>query len=326
MQRSKVQGPSVSLFILASIVAFGLVVLDPYLLLLFSPILLGAPHALSDIWYLIAQDSGLPRRARLLIAIFATIVFSAGVLVLFGRHISPQLESLLLVALLAAPLVVVAPLHATFAGWAIVAAVAYTLLVTDFPTRAVVAHLHNMIALTFLFVLALPKWRAIGVFLAALLVTTLCAAGIAVSLYYSGVFLDPIASPAWSPFMSLALGAGPAVSGALLFSYAFLQLMHFVVWIGFIPAFKRDINLAVIRRSLGIRAALFVGLVVACVVIAAPIAALADPLQARQAYLTLVSFHGWMEISWLLAHMSYLSQRGELSFRSAFMFEHLQHA
>ena len=326
MSTQLISRPSAHHFVLTALFAFAVVALDPYLMLLFSPIFLGAPHALSDIWYLIVQDSGVPRRVRLALAILSGLVISAGLLVLIGIPISARAESILLITLIALPLAMVTSSRRALPAWIIVSLLAYLLLATEFPLRAVVAHLHNIIALTFLFSLALPLWGRRGIYQACLAVIILCAAGATVSCYSGGVFLVPFNPAVWSPFLSLVFGSAAGIAGCLLFSYAFLQLMHFAVWIWFIPSIKRDLALDSFMRAHGFKSALGALLIALLIVLAAPLAALANPLQARQAYLTLVSFHGWMEIAWLLSHSSFLAGRGRVSFRSAFVFGKPQHA
>ena len=325
LNNSRSHGPTAAHFAFTAAVAFVLVALDPYLVLLFSPILLGAPHALSDIWYFLIQDSGVPRRVRVALAVFSSLVLLAGVLVLLGVGISQQIEAVLLIALMSVPLALVTFSSAAFPAWIAVGALSYLLLATSFPLRAVVAHMHNIIALIFLFSLALPRWQRRGVVLAGSSVAFLCLVGVAVSIGRSGVLWRDYSESIWNPFLSLGFGASAAVAGALLFSYAYLQLMHFAVWIGFVPGLKGDLNFRRLVRSSDFAIMLVIIMAVLLVVLAAPVTALSNPLQARQAYLTLVSFHGWMEIAWLLAHSAYIGSSGRLSLRSVFLFERPQH-
>ncbi len=321
IDRNDAKRSTAPMFVGVVLVAFTIAAFDPYRALLFSPILLGAPHALSDIWYLLVRDSGVPLRVRVALAAASGLILLNAGLVLFGWKVGQHVDSILLVSLLAIPMALVVPANKAVPQWATVAAFACVLLATSFPLRAVVAHLHNVIALIFLFTLAWPKWRKGGVALAVFVVVGLLVFGMALSFTNVAVFAKPIASPSWSPFLSLTFGAKNGVAGALLFSYGFLQLLHFAVWIGFIPLLKGDIEWKKVGRAFGFGLPILGVGVILFTVVAAPLSAMIDPLKAREAYLTLVSFHGWMEIAWLLAHSAQLMASKEFSLRKTFLFD-----
>jgi len=312
-------------FSLTATLAFVAVALDPYLVLLFSPIVLGAPHAISDIWYLIVRDSGVPRRVRIALALLSGVVLLGGALVLTGAELPARIESLLLIALISIPLALVTTTSAALPAWSIAMVLAYLLFATEFPVRAIVAHLHNIIALTFLFSTALPYWRKRGVIIGVLTVLVLGGVGTLLSLGSGTIFFHSLNDSRWSPFLSLTFGSSASVAAALLFSYAFLQLLHFAVWIGFIPALRGDISIIAPIKTYNLKVIGLILIFLLLVVSAAPLFSLIDPIQARQSYLTLVSFHGWMEISWLLAHYAYLAPEGNLGLRSVFAFDKSLH-
>lgn len=318
----------VRIFIRVAIVAFLLAAFDPYKMLLFSPIILGAPHALSDIWYLLVKETDLQRRVRIVLAIVSSAILFSALLALAGIQIPGIVDSLLLITLLGLPLALSSSIRspALLLPWAFVLLIAFLLLDSSFPLRALIAHLHNLVALLFLFALAQSRWQFRGVFLAGGVIAGLTCVGILVSILSGGVFLSGFNETEWSPFLSLAFGNIGGIAGAFLFSYAFLQLMHFAVWIGFIPGLKRDLSFATVSRALGFGIPFLGAIIFVALTSAGPIAAVVDPLQARQAYLTLVSFHGWMEISWLLAHSAFLVNAKRFSFQNLFLFENLQHA
>lgn len=319
------QGPSAQLFGFVALGAFIAVAINPYALLLFAPIFFGAPHAFSDIWFLLVNESGVQPRARVAIATLSALLLLNALMSFANLGFSKQIDSILIVALLTVPMVLSRRGKLNIYVIFFVLIVGYLLLATDFPLRAVVAHLHNFVALMFLFAVAYPQWRKSGVLLASWVVGVICVAGMLISYCSQSVLTQTIHQPIWSPFLSLTFSASAALSAALLFSYSFLQLMHFVVWIGFLPGLKRQTSLSAPLRNLDKRLIAGLSIVAILVALAAPLAAVYDPVQSRQVYLTLVSFHGWMELSWLLAHFSVLVTSGNLSWRKVFAIEDWQY-
>lgn len=313
-------------FIVVALASFLLVVWDPYRALLFSPILLGAPHALSDIWFLLVNDSDVPLKVRVAIAALAGVILSTALIGLLGMTVPPILDSVLLVALLAVPLALTANVEQSWPLWFLMLPLIALIIGFRTQTLSVVSHLHNVIALTFLLAIAAPRWRKFGVIGVAATVILVLAVGIGVSLATGSVFLTPATTKQWTLFKPLVFGTSGGLAGAILFSYALLQLLHFAVWIGFIPALKGERGIVQVFKGFGFGLPLLGAILLALTVAAAPLVAIHDPVKARQAYLTLVAFHGWMEIAWLLAHSARLMSANQFSFRKAFVFDAMQHA
>ena len=103
---------------------------------------------------------------------------------------------------------------------------------------------------------------------------------------------------------TLAPGLAGAAADRVVLTFAFAQLVHYSVWLFLIPVTLASSSRAWVLRDLGDdfggsgRAAILVA------VLALPILGLLDPAGARSAYLSLVLFHGWLEVAmivhWLL--------------------------
>jgi hypothetical protein len=95
---------------------------------------------------------------------------------------------------------------------------------------------------------------------------------------------------------TLAPGLAPASAAALVRVYAWLQLVHYAVWLVVLPQARPDGG----WRALGtpLLALCAVGTVA---LLAAVLFAAGGPVGVRGAYLSLASFHGWVELA-VLAH------------------------
>ena len=166
-------------------------------------------------------------------------------------------------------------------------------------TTLPLAHAHNLLALVFLALWRRPyvplrnAWRlAVGLLIAG---TLLC---LAVPATEDREFLT-----------SLRLGFAPSVSAhvgyRMLMIYAFCQLLHYAVWLYLLPRALRAreprVRAAMRTDQTTTRRALMPGAVWSCVLIVPLYAYLTDPISARDHYLALASFHGWLELA-VLAH------------------------
>ncbi|HEX6764914.1 MAG TPA: hypothetical protein VF103_05535, partial [Polyangiaceae bacterium] len=158
--------------------ALALSVLAPTVLLVLGPILLGVPHVIADVRYLVLRPR-LPRRVRSCLYLGSAALLALGAAELFGIRGLSRWELgfsalwIVMTAFIAAPrlrdarLLVIALLAGAFAtlGWHAPSAV-----------RLVMAHAHNIVALClWAFVFCSSRTRALWVTAAILGVATLLA-------------------------------------------------------------------------------------------------------------------------------------------------------
>lgn len=273
----------------ALIVAASL--LAPTLMLLAAPLLLGVPHVAADVRFLVLRPR-LPLAAAA--AIFGPLLSMTVLRVLDlagGSAVRSRLDVTLgVLAILGG--VAIAPtrpkplLVAWLAGGAAVA--------LTWPSQALVAlvHGHNAVA-----VALVVAWSGFGagraLAFAGLVVGVVALLGsgsleplsIAPTL---GLRLDDVAE-------SLAPGLSLDAARRVALVFAFGQALHFAAWLHLIPRSRTGGSL---RDDFGKEA--LIPLVALCVLV--PMAALLDPVGVRKAYLSLVSFHAWLE----LAALAYL--------------------
>ena len=101
----------------------------------------------------------------------------------------------------------------------------------------------------------------------------------------------------------LAPGLDPTLAFRLVLVFAFAQAVHYTVWLRLIPNsgayYTRSgpstfrANVGALRRDLGRLG--WALAVVAC--LAVPIAGVITPVVTRETYLSLVAFHGWLELA-----------------------------
>ncbi len=174
-------------------------------------------------------------------------------------------------------------------------------------------HLHNLIA----FGLWIAwTWRGgspgrwlglIAVYLAAIL---LLAGGLLepAILAFGGLSGSAAGLDMAQMSATLAPGLSPVLGLRLVLIFAFAQAVHYAVWVRLVPStepfaqrrtaltFTR--STAVLRRDLGaLGFALAVGLTLAI-----PVVGLFEPTATRAGYLSIVLFHGWLEIA-MVAHL-----------------------
>ena len=274
------------------VLAFGLTVAAPLWLLALSPLLLGVPHLLADFRYLVVRPA-LHRRTALC-ALAALPLLACG----FG---APAWVGLLAMA--------VAVLGAR-CGWALrlaglAAWAAMTCAATADESAFVLAfvHLHNAMALALWWALR-PRDRR------ALVVVALVLAGVALLLVGA---LDPVVAAAggWQVPLAIpgldsnaqAYAPGAEVPWAMrvVLSFAFLQAVHYAVWLRLVPEDARPrpaprpfrASWRALRDDLG-RPLLGLALLLALGI--ATWGAL-DLIAAREGYLRLATFHGYLELA-----------------------------
>lgn len=273
--------------------AFALTLTVPLWLLTIGPLVLGVPHLLADLRYLMVRPGLHQRRGFLLlvgIPLLATLIMPRlwiGLLSVAGAALLARVSwSLRSSAALLA--LAMAAGTAALGGWA----------------SLLFAHAHNGIALVLWW-----QWRAtrprVQWWIPALFgfgIITLAVAGDAAvfhlgSLEPPGLGLD-VDSLAWglAPWQ-----AGPDWTVRLLLIFAFAQATHYAIWTRLIPDDARP--RPGLRSFAGSYRALIFDcgrpLVIAAVLVAGGLVvwALIEPAVARNAYLQLALFHGPMELA-----------------------------
>lgn len=283
------------------VIALLLACLAPVWAFALGPIVLGIPHLVADVRYLVVQP-GLHRRRSLVVAVglplvLATIVQSPALglasglgAVLFATseraEISPRRAALLLALGGSITFAAFAPRTASF----------------------VLLHGHNVLAVM-LFLVAFARSRRVGNFVAF-------AALVASAMLFAGAFDRVVIASlenGHAPRTALSFGGmldlvapgvnDPVLATRLAIFFVFAQGVHYAMWLRLIPEEARErpgirsfaSSLAALERDLG------KGVVVAVALLALGLAARAGASleAARALYMRGAGFHGYLEIAFL---------------------------
>lgn len=289
--------------------AFALVALAPLWLLLLSPLVLGVPHLLSDARSLLTHPHAPlhARRVGYVLVPLAAMLLTRLVAALGGPFSLPLEVALGGTALCAAA--AVAPARPAF-RWALLIAVsALTVLATFHATTTllVFAHAHNGVALVLWWVLGrdarLARARALVFGAFALGAGVILAGGLDAAF-------SPHAQALGLSFEPLLAALAPGIEGPLavrlVLLFAFAQAVHYTVWLRVIPQSPRyrtpETPPSLARTSSALRlewgrVGLACALAACC---ALPLLATLSPTKARDTYLSLAAFHGWLELAALV--------------------------
>lgn len=293
--------------------AMAATLLAPASALLFGPLLLGVPHLLQELRVLtaphrasrgtllvvgtplallvamrLAEFAGLPRPGASDVALGSLAIGLA--LLQSARHARERL---------AAPTVGVPILLFALADWQM--------------TSLVLAHLHNLIAIVWLLRLARrasPAVMASSLRLAGLAGVGMIGVAVAGTRFSAGSNgFDGLLAARTGFDLELARAAlAPALTTdwgtRLLLCYTFAQLLHYAIWIALIPRMvassESGRSVRVVAQSFTQRALRRGGLALAIALV--PFVALrTNPAEARDIYLALAGFHGWLELALLAA-------------------------
>lgn len=259
-----------------------------------GPIVLGVPHLLADVRYLVARP-GLHRRRALALATAVPLVL----------YLATQSTAVGLSAALFAILFSSASRARKAVALAIGAAVVAAAAAFPFTSSLVLVHGHNFVAVAlFLFVFA--RARRVGIAVAA------AFAAIAIAILAGGfdaALLRPFAvssKPATAlgldTIVAMIAPVGDPVLGArIVFLFVFAQAVHYVIWLRLVPEEARErpgvrsftSSLRALDRDVGgVVLAIFLLLAIA---IAAR--ALFSVEAARFTYLTVAGFHAHLELA-----------------------------
>ncbi|MBS1150081.1 MAG: uncharacterized protein H6Q89_1779 [Myxococcaceae bacterium] len=273
-------------------VAFAIACGFPLWGLALGPVVLGVPHVLADLRYLVVRP-GLHRRAPLLVLAGLPLAFAA---------LEPRVE----LGLLAAAGAVLA----ARAGWlrkALLLGVLGGALAAawnhGFVAQLVLLHVHNLIALGLWWF-----WRKRS--RAAWLIPLLCAAG-TIAIFAGAA--EPVLNltGGWSgPATGNTFGEEvetyaplqtPGLALRLLLAFVFLQAVHYLVWLRLVPEDDRarpaprtfTASWNALRSDFGLLPLLGVGAAALLVALWGAF----DLAAARDGYLRLAGFHGYLELA-----------------------------
>ncbi|MCA9668752.1 MAG: hypothetical protein KC503_24330 [Myxococcales bacterium] len=294
------------------LVALLCTALAPLWLLLLGPLLLGVPHVIADVRYLLLRPPQRLGRARLygIVAPLAAMTIERA-LVLAGAAPHLGFETACGVIAVAAAIGAV-PLRelgarqaVALVGWLAVGA---WLVANPRLTALLLGHAHNLIALVLWLSLSRGEgpWRRYA--------SVALAYGAVALLILSGG-LEPIGralgvtsgSAAGLALADMTRLLAPGIASPwaerLVLLFCFAQSVHYSVWLRLVPSNQHYYarqgpstfrsNIDALRRDLG-RWGFALALVST---LAVPTLAVFDPVRTRAAYLSLVLFHGWLEIA-----------------------------
>jgi hypothetical protein len=283
-------GSSVGVF-----ASLALTLLAPLTMLTLSPLVLGVPHLLADVRYLVARPK-LHRRPWLLAAIAVPLMALA---------LRPEPSTGLCAALFAVLLSRAAWLRKLCTAAAVLAVIAATRYTPDAPwtSALLISHLHNLVAIGIAFLVFAPKARD------GAIPTVLYLALSALLLFGA---LDPILfrstalSTGWLDATAAAAQYAPAETDArlafrLLAWFVFSQSVHYTLWLRAIPDAARESKATRgFRSSLrALTADVGLPLVLLALVLWLGLLgyAMLGPEAARITYLGIAFFHGYMEFA-----------------------------
>jgi hypothetical protein len=298
----------------ASSIALALCVtcVRPLWVLALGPLFWGVPHLVADVRYLVARPALHKRRA----AIAAALVCVAGLALGLGVR-----------AGLAAAAIAALASRAPMARRLAIALVCVALIAVaqrdPWAADVTFAQAHNLIAVAIWL-----AWRRRAALYASVLPLAAFAAGalvLALAPVSSWLAASGGAVAPWTRLTLAGLGASlslwrdPQVTLRLVLFFAFAQSAHYIVWLRLMPEDDRprpsprsfDQSLRALRTDLG-GLALWLALA-ALAVLAAVLVVLRSVATARDVYLGIAYFHGYLE----LIAVALLGAEGRLGRRDA---------
>lgn len=281
----------------STLAAFALALGAPGLLYLWGPLLLGVPHLVADVRYLVVRPPAALRyrwRDLAVVALLGVTLWEP----------SPAVGGAAVLAAVAlAPLPGVGDRRAWLVRGAVLASAGALYAVAwraDLTASYVLVHGHNVVAIALyvtVFGRGRGRWLVLGV------------AGVGAAAILGGV-VDPLLQRgaldeiAWYVLPREALEAwSPVVCARIALAFVFLQSVHYAIWLRLIPEQARarpgmrgfGASLRALQRDLTPWLVLaIVGLMLALVGYG-----LRDTMAARDLYLTLAGFHAYLELAFL---------------------------
>jgi hypothetical protein len=292
-------------------VALVLAALAPGVLLLLGPLVLGVPHVASDLRYLVVRGPASLRGTTIIALVVPLAAMTGfGVIEIMGGSGDTSVEiGLGFAAIGIAAVLAPGRVLRRAIVLAVAMAVAVPAVLAPGVTIAVLLFGHNIVAFAIWI-----GWTRNTVRLAhRLVVAGAAAAGV---LAIAGGVFDRAWAGEGISRLPFAEGLDPVIAYRLVVTYAFLQALHYVVWLRLIPSTQAEMpSASPFRRSLGSLRADFGGVLIAIVLSAVAVPVLAcfvDAEVVRDGYLALVLFHAWLELA-MLAYVIVTRERfGEL--------------
>lgn len=292
--------------------AWALALLCPSLLLVLGPVLLGVPHVASDIRYLVLRRPQ-SRGFVLLVLGFSALLVGTRVVELgfLGNPAFARVELGLVLVWVLVALGFTQRTQPRSRRLAVAAgALGLGAIALSQPTlaRLVFAHAHNVIGLVVWYALFRPR-RLSG------LLPLAWIALLALLLYFVGGSIpERLGWPEWfdlhvaTAAQWLAPGLAPAEQRGLVLSYAFLQSVHYAVWLAFIPQDERQ-RAGSPTFCMSLKSAWhdfrpFGVALIALGMLTVLLAAIIDPLTTSAVYLFITPFHGYLELVILACWLS----------------------
>ena len=282
-------------------------VIAPLWVLLLAPLFFGVPHVINDFRLLVLKPPApVTKRLLLVVALPLTLLTALRGALLFGAPHLPVVEvGLGFSAVWGATWVATEGRSRLRSGLLpIVAALGLVCASRPGFTALALGHGHNLVAVAL--------WIAyMGRALVAPWVQALLGALFLIlssSLLFGLVPFGSSASVAGLSFeglrSALAPGLAPGAGDQVVMSFAFAQLVHYSIWVFLLPACASANPAPVGAPQIPPRAFEgfdFRGLAIGGIaLIGLPALALLDATGARSAYLSLVLFHGWLEVALII--------------------------
>jgi hypothetical protein len=228
---------------------------------------------------------------------FLIISNAATVVVLGGAK--PIDEKLLVALVLTLPVAALSLQGRTSIAAALAGIFAAVVLLWPHVAMPLMAYLHNFVATVFLLSNCHPslsaKKRAIACW------SVLLFLGVGLSFVSGGFAFVHITDRSLEMFWSLIPSPSEPVAAPLLFAFGYTQILHLMIWAFLLPSVT---GAHYGTGALRVCNAMFVVVVLVLVGIAHQVGH--SPgfwFALRSNYLLLVSFHGWMELSWILMRL-----------------------
>ena len=272
--------------------SFALTLLGPLWLLALGPVLLGVPHLVADARYLVVLPRLHERGPLVLLAALPLIATGFG---------APSAISLL--SMVPAVLLADASFTRKAVGLSVWVALTAVAIAWETPFLLAFLHLHNVIALGWWWALRPRTKQAFLVPAAVLAGTVFILAGGAEAIVTALGSWQAVGSRAsFTEFVeSSAPGLDSPWALRLVLSFAFLQSVHYAMWLRLVPEdgrtrpaprpFRATWNALVADFGLPV--------LVVCIGLSVFIAlwGLKDLASARSGYLRLAAFHGYLELA-----------------------------
>ncbi len=273
-------------------IAFAVACGAPLWGLALGPVLLGVPHVLADLRYLVVRP-GLHRRGLLLVLAGIPLALAA---------LEPQIE----IGLLAAAGAVLAARASWTRKTVLLALVAISIIAAwkhGFIAQLVLLHAHNLIALGLWWFWRKRTASAWVIPALSILGTAAIFLGAAEPmLSLTGGWSAPATGKGFTEHVEAYAPLGTPMLGLrLLLAFVFLQAVHYLVWLRLVPEDDRSrpaprsftASWNALRDDFGIIALA----VVAAVALVIAVWGAVDLSAARDGYLRLVGFHAYLELA-----------------------------